>query len=111
MENNNMNKVETLKNLILPAVRANRIAKVTFRKKDGSLREMQLHRSRALEDTVADAPSASVEKRKWTLSQNGMMAVEELTKDGVHQFRTINLNTVERLAVGGQVYDFTGAVA
>ena len=41
----NKEKVETIKNLILPAIRANRIAKVTFRKKDGSLREMSLHRS------------------------------------------------------------------
>ena len=104
----NKEKVEAIKNLIMPAIRANRIAKVTFRKKDGSLREMSLHRSKALEETVSGLPSESVEKRKWTLTQNGMMAVEELTADGSHQFRTLNMNTVERVAVGGQVYEFGG---
>ena len=104
----NKEKVEAIKNLILPAIRANRIAKVTFRKKDGSLREMSLHRSKVLEETVSGSPSESVEKRKWTLTQNGMMAVEELTADGSHQFRTLNMNTVERVAVGGRVYEFGG---
>ena len=104
----NKEKVEAIKNLIMPAIRANRIAKVTFRKKDGSLREMLLHRSKTLEEMVSDSPSESVEKRKWTLTQNGMMAVEELTADGSHQFRTLNMNTVERVAVGGQVYEFGG---
>ena len=102
----NVEKVEMIKNLILPAVRANKIVQVTFRKTDGSERPMTLHRSKALEDTVSETPSESVRKRKWTLSRNGMMGVEELTKEGTHQFRTLNLNTVERLVVGGRVWTF-----
>jgi len=102
----NIEKISQVKDLILPAVKANRFVDVTFRKKDGSLRVMRLHRSRALEDTASPVPSESVEKRKWTLSKNGMMAVEELTPEGAHQFRTVNLGTTVRVAVAGKVHEF-----
>lgn len=102
----NIEKINTIRNIIMPAVRANKIAKITFVKKDGSLREMTLHRSRALESTVKGTREKAMAKRDWTLTKNGMLVCEELAADKTHQWRTINLGTATRVAVGGNVLEF-----
>lgn len=102
----NIEKINTVRNIIMPAVRANKIAKITFMKKDGTLREMTLHRSRALESTVKGTREGATAKRDWTLTKNGMLVCEELAADKSHQWRTVNLGTTTRVAVGGEVFEF-----
>lgn len=102
----NIEKINAVRNIVMPAVRANKIAKITFVKKDGTLREMTLHRSRALESTVKGTRAGAVEKRDWTLTKNGMLVCEELAADKTHQWRTVNLGTTTRVAVGGDVFEF-----
>lgn len=105
--NNNVDieKVCAVHDLIMPAIRSNKFAKVAFRKKDGTLRTMTLHRSRALEATVKGTRPDATAKRDWTLTMNGMLVCEELTNNG-YQWRTVNLATTEYVAVGGQVHNF-----
>lgn len=102
----NQSKVQLVKDIILPAIHANHVVNFTFVKKDGSIREMRLMRSKKLEGTVTGTAPAATEARKWTLDKRGMMAVEELTADHKFQFRTINLNTCTRVAADGKVLTF-----
>lgn len=101
----NTNKIN-LVNQLLDSNVGNRIVTVEFIKKDGSLRKMQLLRSKSLESAVKGTKPDATAARKWTLSQNGMKCVEELTSDKKFQWRTINLNTVKRIAVNGSVTSF-----
>lgn len=100
-----MTKVQTV-NQILESNVGNRIVTVEFIKKDGSLRKMQLMRSKSLEASVKGTQPEVTAARKWTLTQNGMKCVEELTADKKFQWRTINLNTIKRIAVNGSVTTF-----
>jgi len=101
----NAEKVK-LVNRLLDSNVGNRIVTVEFLKKDNTLRRMQLMRSKALESTVKGTRPESTADRRWTLLANGMKCVEELTPDKKFQFRTINLNTVRRVAVNGRVTTF-----
>lgn len=103
----NQDKVRAIKDIILPAIKANRIVNFTFIKKDGTIREMRLARSKKLEATVNGGAPAATEARKWTLNERGMMTVEELTNDHTYQYRTINLNSCVRIACNGAVYQFS----
>jgi hypothetical protein len=102
----NGNKVQQVRDLIMPAIKANRFATIVFTKKDGSLREMLLARSKALEAGVAADPSDATQKRKWTLTERGLMTCEELTREHAYQWRTVNLNTVKKVVVDGAVHEF-----
>lgn len=88
----------------------NRFARVEFIKKDGTLRRMTLHKSKKLEATVNGMHPLITAKANETLKANGMMRVEEFCRDAsgkpVHQWRTLNLGSVRRLAVNGAVLDF-----
>jgi len=99
------NKVQIVNNLLESNV-GNRIVTVEFTKKDGTLRKMQLMRSKALEASMKGTQPDVTASRKWTLTQNGMKCVEELTADKKFQWRTLNLNTVKRIAVNGSVTTF-----
>lgn len=101
-----MNKIEILKDIIFNASRKNKIMTVLFRKKSGEMRSMCLHRSRALEESVKGTEPESTAKRKWTLTRQGMLVAEELTPEKTHQWRTVNLATVRRIAVDGHVTEF-----
>lgn len=102
-------QIQQVKDLILDNVRKNHVVNVQFRKKDGTLRDMTLMRSKALEGSVKGTAQESVEKRKWTLSQNGMLCCEELTPEKTFQWRTVNLKTLTKVAAGGQVMTFEEA--
>lgn len=99
-------KVNMIKGLIKS--HGNKFMTVDFRKKDGSLRHMCLHRSKVLEGSVKDTAPESTEARKATLKRQNMALVEELVKPGEngHQWRTINLETVEKVCCAGREYAF-----
>lgn len=102
-------KIEICRNLL--ADNKNRFARVEFLKKDGALRKMTLHKSKKLEATVTGMHPLITSKTNETLRENGMMRVEEFCRDPegkpVHRWRTLNLGTIQRLAVNGAVLDFT----
>lgn len=102
-------KIEQIKSLI-KNIPGNRIITVTFVKKDGTERVMQCHRAKALEAKVAETPSASTIKRKATLAATHKLCVEELVRakgqKPVHQWRTINLETVKKIHANRKVYEF-----
>lgn len=102
-------KIEICRNLL--ADNKNRFARVEFLKKDGTLRKMSLHKSKKLEATVNGMHPLITSKANETLRANGMMRVEEFCRDEngnpVHRWRTLNLGTIQRLAINGAVLDFT----
>lgn len=102
-------KIEICRNLL--ADNKNRFAKVRFQKKDGTMRDMVLHKSKKLEATVNGMHPLITSKANETLRANGMMRVEEFCRDEegkpVHRWRTLNLGTIQRLAINGVVLDFT----
>lgn len=102
-------KIEICRNLL--ADNKNRFCKVTFIKKDGSVRVMTLHKSKKLEATVNGMHPLITAKTNDTLAKRGMIRVEELTRDEngipIHQWRTLTLPNIQRLAVNGAVLDFT----
>ena len=100
----NLEKVNEVKNILENI--GNRIATISFIKKDGSVRNMQLHKSQELIEQIKNSDPQRTASRKWTLSQNGMMCVQELTCDHKHQWRTVNLDTVTRIACDGNVRTF-----
>ena len=77
-------------------------------KKDGTLRHMVCHKSKVLEASCTGGNPEATAKRKATLAATDKLCVEEMLSDKTFQFRTINLDTVQRIAAGGHVYDFTG---
>lgn len=79
---------------------------VDFIKKDGSLRHMVCHKSKVLEASCTGGNPEATAKRKATLAATDKLCVEEMLSDKSFQFRTINLDTVKRIAAGGQVYEF-----
>ena len=79
---------------------------VDFVKRDGSLRHMICHKSKVLEASCTGANSEATAKRKATLAATDRLCVEEMTADKTFQFRTVNLDTVTRIAAGGHVYEF-----
>lgn len=104
-----MTKIEQIKNLI-KHVPGNRIITVSFTKKDGTERVMQCHRAKALEAKVAEIPNAATIKRRATLDATHKLCVEELVRvkghKPVHQWRTINLETVKTIHTNRKVYEF-----
>ena len=99
-------KVEIVKNLIRQ--HGNKFLTVDFRKKDNSLRHMMCHRSKVLESSVKGTAPEATAARKETLKKQDMICVEELVKPGTNEFqwRTINMETVKRIAVDGKVHEF-----
>lgn len=90
----------------------NRFCHVWFTKKTtGELRRMTIHRSKKLEATVNGMHPLITSKANETLKARGMMRVEEFTRDAdgnpIHQWRTLTLPNIQRLAVNGAVLDFT----
>lgn len=90
----------------------NRFCHVWFIKKTtGELRRMTIHRSKKLEATVNGMHPLITSKANETLKARGMMRVEEFTRDAdgnpIHQWRTLTLPNIQRLAVNGAVLDFT----
>lgn len=102
-------KIEICRNLL--ANNKNRFCKVDFIKKDGTIRRMTLHKSKKLEATVNGMHPLITSKANETLRANGMMRVEEFCRDEngnpIHRWRTLNLGTIQRLAINGAVLDFT----
>ena len=102
-------KIEICRHLL--ADNKNRFCKVAFIKKDGFMRVMTLHKSKKLEATVNGMHPLITSKANETLRANGMMRVEEFCRDEngnpVHRWRTLNLGTIQRLAINGAVLDFT----
>lgn len=99
-------KVEIVKNLVRQ--HGNQFITVDFKKKDGTLRHMCVHRSKVLESQVKGTNPESVAARKDTLKKRNMICVEELVKPGTmgHQWRTINCETVEKICCNGHEYVF-----
>ena len=99
-------KVEIIKKLM--AENANKFIAVDFIKKDGTLRHMQVRRSKVLEASVKGTMPDVTAARKSTLKARNMLCVEELVKPGTNEFqwRTINMETVKRIAVNGEVHEF-----
>ena len=89
----------------------NRFCHVWFTKKDGTTRRMTIHKSKKLEATVNGMHPLITSKANETLRANGMMRVEEFCRDAegkpVHQWRTLTLGNITRLAINGAVLDFT----
>lgn len=89
----------------------NRFCHVWFTKKDGTTRRMTIHRSKKLEASVNGMHPLITAKTNDTLAKRGMIRVEELTRDEngipIHQWRTLTLPNIQRLAVNGAVLDFT----
>lgn len=102
-------KIEICRNIL--SDNGNKFCHVDFIKKDGTVRRMTLHKSKKLEATVTGMHPLITAKANETLKANGMMRVEELTRgaDGkpIHQWRTLNLGSITRLAVNGAVLDFS----
>ena len=102
-------KIEICRNIL--SDNGNKFCHVDFIKKDGTVRRMTLHKSKKLEATVNGMHPLITSKANETLRANGMMRVEEFCRDAegkpVHQWRTLNLGTITRLAVNGAVLDFT----
>lgn len=99
-------KIEIIKNLIKN--RKSRFLTVEFVKKDGTLRKMMCARSKLLERSVKGTAPEATAARQATLRANNMLCVEELVKPGTNEFqwRTVNCETVKRIAADGKVYDF-----
>ena len=101
-------KIAIIKNLIKSNIAANKFMTVDFIKKDGSLRTIQVRRSKVLESNVKGTQPEVTEARRATLKARNMLCVEELVKPGTNEFqwRTINMETVKRIAVNGEVHEF-----
>lgn len=99
-------KVEIVKNLVRQ--HGNQFLTVDFRKKDGTLRHMCVHRSKVLESQVKETNAEATAARKDTLKKRNMICVEELVKPGAgeHQWRTINCETVEKICCNGEEHVF-----
>lgn len=99
-------KAEIARNIIHS--NGNRFITIDFIKKDGSLRHMMVNRSKMLEASIKGTNAAATEARRATLKKQNMVCVEELVKPGStsHQWRTVNLETVKKIAVGNRVYLF-----
>ena len=99
-------KINTIKSLIRE--NGNKFITVDFIKKSGELRHMQCHRSKVLESSVKGTAPEATASRKATLKANNMLCVEELVKPGTNEFqwRTINCETVKKIACNGVEYIF-----
>lgn len=93
-------KVGFIKSRIKEA--GNQIVGVTFTKKDGSIRHMAF-RTGIYKDQVKGSAPETTAKINATLTDNGMIRVGDM-KQGT--FRTVNLNTVSRLRIGGYSIHF-----
>ena len=90
----------------------NRFCHVWFTKKTtGELRCMTIHRSKKLEASVTGMHPLITAKANDTLAKHDMIRVEEFTRDEngspIHQWRTLTLPNIQRLAINGAVLDFT----
>ena len=93
-------KVEILKRLVTAA--AGKTVGVDFTKKDGSVRTMSF-RMGVAKYVKGTKPEATA-KRTATLKANGMIGVYEM-RGTESRYRTVNLETVRRLAVNNvEVY-------
>ena len=99
-------KVSIVKKLVRE--NGNKFITIDFVKKDGSLRHMQCHRSKVLEESVKGTQADVTEARRETLKKRNMICVEELVKPGTseYQWRTVNCETVKKIAAGKQEYIF-----
>ena len=99
-------KVSIVKKLVRE--NGNKFITIDFVKKDGSLRHMQCHRSKVLEESVKGTQADVTEARRETLKKRNMICVEELVKPGTseYQWRTVNCETVKKIASGKQQYIF-----
>lgn len=101
-------KVEAVARTIKTFFDGGQFLKVSFRKKDGTMRTMLCHRSKILEHSVKGTMRATTEKIRETRKQRGLMLVEEIVCPGKpeHQWRTVNLATVVAVEGGGQLFTF-----
>ena len=101
-------KIASIKNIIKAGIASGKFMSVDFLKKDGSLRHMQVRRSKVLESNIKGTQPEVTEARRATLKARNMLCVEELVKPGTNEFqwRTINMDTVKRIAVNGEVHEF-----
>ena len=99
-------KVEIVKNLVRQ--HGNKFMTVDFIKKDGTLRHMMINRSKVLESQVKGTAVEATVARKSTLKKRNMICVEEIVKPGCaeHQWRTINCETVKKIACNGEEHIF-----
>jgi len=103
-------KIEICRNAIKN--NSNRFVHVWFTKKNGELRKMTINRSKKLESSVLHSNPLITAKVNATLKANNTIRVEELARDEathkpIHQWRCINLATVQRIAANGKILDFT----
>ena len=99
-------KVEMVKNIV--RANGNKFITIDFRKKDGTLRHLMVNRSKVLEASVKGTAPEATAARKETLKARNMICVEELVKPGtdIHQWRTVNCETVEKICCNGETYTF-----
>ena len=80
---------------------------VSFRKKDGSERIMNARLG--VKKHVKGTNPEATKKRRDTIQANNMIGVYEMRgtsdRDGAENYRTINLNTLNWLKVGGVTYE------
>lgn len=99
-------KATAIKNLV--KANANKFMRISFFKKDGTKRVMNVHRSKALESTVKGTMGAITAKVKATREARRLLLVQELVKPGrsEHQWRTVNMDTVTEICVNGTTITF-----
>lgn len=99
-------KVKLVKDLVRQ--HGNQFLTVDFRKKDGTLRHMCVHRSKVLESSVKGTRPDATNACNTTLGLRNMIRVEELVKPGTagHQWRTVNCETVEKICCNGKEFIF-----
>lgn len=98
-----MDRINKMKKLLADAKEAGSIVGIQFLKKDGSKRVMSF-RNGISKGVKGTAPEATA-RRHTTLNENNMLAVYEMKK-GVGQFRTVNLNTCNKIRAMGRTHWF-----
>lgn len=102
-------KVDICRKLISEGMASGKFMSVDFIKKTtGELRHMQVRKSKLLEASVKGTAPEATAARKATYRARDLLLVEELVKPATQEFqwRTITLDGVKRIAVGGQVHEF-----
>jgi len=104
-ENADTNESQTEEKRALIQSQGGRFTSITFIKADGTLRQMRLQpaslKFHVKGDAATDAGRKGAETR--AIHHPNLMPVWDADKKSI---RTVNLETVTRIAVGGQVHEF-----
>lgn len=98
-----LDKIEAVKKLVSSA--GSQIFSVTFTKKDGTSRVMQVQQAAIVNRLVGDAASESAKKATVTRKERhpNLIAVFDIGKG---QIRSINAETVDRVVIRGKEHLF-----